>query len=236
MDLVRVTLVETTPLRITRNTYCIGGPNITDPDDCFIYLVNLEGHLVLIDAGIGRSTDRLLTNIKQLKLNPKKVELLILTHEHADHIGGAVPLQKRLKFKIAAHEKAAKTISEGDSVRSAADLYGMSISPTPIDVTLSSDKGTVPVGNRTLRYLHTPGHTPGSIVVYYNDGDRRILFGQDLHGPFNAAWGSDITQWRASMNMVQDLEADILCEGHYGVYRGKSAVRQFIFGLLNQYT
>jgi len=153
--------VETPPLRITRNTYCIGGPNITDPDDCFIYLVDLEGHLVIIDAGIGRSTDRLLANIKQLKLNPKKIELLILTHEHADHIGGAVPLQKRLKFKIAAHEKADRVISEGDSIASAADAYGISISPTPIDVTLSGDKGTVPVGNGALHYLHTPGHTPG---------------------------------------------------------------------------
>jgi glyoxylase-like metal-dependent hydrolase (beta-lactamase superfamily II) len=216
--------VETTPLRITRNTYCIGGPNITDPDDCFIYLVDLEGQLVIIDAGIGRSTDRLLANIKKLKLDPKKVELLILTHEHADHIGGAAPLQKRLKFKIAAHEKAARVISEGDSFASAADAYGMSISPTPIDVTLSEGKGTVPVGNGTLHYLHTPGHTPGSIIVFYNDGDRRLLFGQDLHGPFNAAWGSDIAQWRTSMKLVQDLEADILCEGHYGVYRTLEAI------------
>ncbi len=236
VDETRDIPVENAPLRITRNTYCIGGPNITDPDDCFIYLVDLEGCLVLIDAGIGRSTDRLLANITNVGLDPKKIELLILTHEHVDHIGGAVPLQSRLKFKIAAHEKAVRTISQGDPIATAANHYRMDVPPTSIDVTLSKDAGVVPVGNKELRYLHTPGHTPGSIVLYYSDGDRRVLFGQDLHGPFNAAWGSDVAKWRTSMNLVLALEADILCEGHYGVYRGKSAVRQFIFGLLEQTT
>jgi glyoxylase-like metal-dependent hydrolase (beta-lactamase superfamily II) len=226
--------METAPQRITRNTYCIGGPNITDPDDCFIYLVDLDNHFVLIDAGIGRSTDRLLANMQKLHLDPKQIELLILTHEHVDHIGGAVPLQSRLKFKIAAHEKAVQAITRGDPIATAANLYRMQIPPTPIDIPLATDAGEVPIGNRALHYLHIPGHTPGSIVLYFTDGNRRVLFGQDLHGPFNPAWGSDVAKWRTSMNLVLALEADILCEGHYGVYRGKSAVRQFIFGLLEQ--
>ncbi|MFX1508969.1 MAG: MBL fold metallo-hydrolase [Promethearchaeota archaeon] len=226
--------MEATPQRITRNTYCIGGPNITDPDDCFIYLADLAGHLVLIDAGIGRSTDRLLDNLKKLGLDPSKIELLILTHEHIDHIGGALPLQKRLKFRIAAHEKAVRPISQGDPVITAANHYRMNISPTHIDLPLTKGAGVIPIGAGDLRYLHIPGHTPGSIVLYFSDGDRRVLFGQDLHGPFNSAWGSDIKQWQTSMKLVLALEADILCEGHYGVYRGKSAVRQFIFGLLEQ--
>lgn len=226
--------MENVPLRITRHTYCIGGPNITDPDDCFIYLINIDGHLVMIDAGIGRSTDRLLANIKQFGLNVKDVELCILTHEHVDHVGGAAPLQSRLKFKISAHEKAARAITQGDPIVSAANYYGLPLAPTPIDFILTGDAGSVPIGDSGLHYLHTPGHTPGSIVLYYADGERRVLFGQDLHGPFNAAWGSNISEWRTSMNLVLALEADILCEGHYGVYRGKSAVRQFIYGLLEQ--
>ncbi len=228
--------MESQPQRITRHTYCIGGPNITDPDDCFVYLVDLNGLLVLVDAGIGRSTDRLLANIKGLGLDAKNIELLILTHEHIDHIGGAVPLQTRLKFKIAAHENAIRAITKGDSKATAANLYQMEVLPTPIDLPLVKDAGDIPIGKGELHYLHIPGHTPGSIVLYFKDGDRRVLFGQDLHGPFNSAWGSNVEQWRTSMNLVLALEADILCEGHYGVYRGKSAVRQFIYGLLDQIT
>ncbi len=236
IDLSRDILVENAPLRITRHTYCIGGPNITDPDDCFIYLVDLDDRLILIDAGIGRSTDRLIDNMVKLGLDPKRVELLILTHEHVDHVGGAVPLQSRLKFKIAAHENAVRAISQGDPIATAANYYRMDIQPTSIDLILVKDADVIPIGKKKLHYIHTPGHTPGSIVLYFTDGDRRVLFGQDLHGPFNAAWGSDVAKWRTSLNLILALESDILCEGHYGVYRGKSAVRQFIFGLLEQTT
>jgi glyoxylase-like metal-dependent hydrolase (beta-lactamase superfamily II) len=45
---------------------------------------------------------------------------------------------------------------------------------------------------------------------------QRILFGQDIHGPFLPAFGSDIAQWRTSMEMILALKPDILCEGHCG--------------------
>jgi glyoxylase-like metal-dependent hydrolase (beta-lactamase superfamily II) len=228
--------VENAPIRITRHTYCVGGPNITDPDDCFIYLVDLESHRVLIDAGLGRSPDRILFNLNQLGLQNLSIDLIVLTHEHADHVGGAAALRERCKAKIAAHEKAIPAIRQGNPKATAADMYGIEVAPTPVDISLTSDAGSVPIGDGRLHYLHTPGHTPGSIILYYQDGERRVLFGQDLHGPFNRAWGSSIKQWRTSMNLVLALEADILCEGHMGVYRGKSAVRQFIFGLLEQQT
>ncbi|MFX0168007.1 MAG: MBL fold metallo-hydrolase [Candidatus Hodarchaeota archaeon] len=226
--------MENAPIRITRHTYCVGGPNITDPDDCFIYLIDLEGYYILIDAGLGRSIDRILRNINQLGIQTHNIDLIVLTHEHADHIGGAAALRTRCNAKIAAHEEAASAISQGNPHATGAEMYRLELVPTPVDVSLSSDAGAVPIGDGRLRFLHTPGHTPGSIVLYYNDGDRRVLFGQDLHGPFNTAWGSNIKQWRTSMNLVLALKADILCEGHMGVYRGKSAVRQFILGLLEQ--
>ena len=209
--------VENAPIRITRRTSCLGGPNITDPDDCFIYLVDLESHKVLIDAGLGRSTDRILSNLNQLGLQNHSIDLIVLTHEHADHVGGAAPLRDRCKAKIAAHEKAIPAIRQGNPKATAADMYGITIPPTPVDISLTGDAGSVPVGDGRLHFLHTPGHTPGSIVLYYRDGDRRVLFGQDLHGPFNRAWGSSIKQWRTSLNLVLALEADILCEGHMGV-------------------
>lgn len=228
--------MESAPIRITRNTYCVGGPTSSDISDCYIYVVDLGGPLILIDAGAGRSVDRILRNTVQLGLKPENIVLLVLTHEHIDHIGGAAAIRARLSCKVAAHQAAAPAITKANPVTTGAQVYGMPLQPCPIDIPLVADAGAVPIGNKALRYLHTPGHTPGSIVLYINDGERRVLFGQDLHGPFNPAWGSQIDQWRTSMQLVLALEADILCEGHYGVYRGKSAVRQFIQGLLAQQT
>ena len=83
--------------------------------------------------------------------------------------------------------------------------------------------------------LHTPGHTRGGISVYVDIGDVRVLFGQDIHGPFNKEWGSDMNQWRNSMQTLLNLEADILCEGHFGIYQPASAVRNYIEGYLKRY-
>lgn len=226
--------MEQVPLRITRNSYCVGGPNLTDSGDCFIYLVNAGGPLILIDAGLGRSVDQILRNIHQMNLKPEDIALLVLTHEHIDHAGGAAEIRSRLKCQVAAHQAAVLAITKGDSEASAAKYYGTSLAPCPVDIPLEGDAGIIPIGGSKLHFVYTPGHTRGSIVLYFDDGERRVLFGQDLHGPFSPEWGSDLNQWRTSMQLVLALEADILCEGHYGIYRGKSAVRQFIFGLLEQ--
>jgi len=92
------------------------------------------------------------------------------------------------------------------------------------------------VGDNELVIIHTPGHTPGSLCAYMDvvdEGERkRVLFAQDAHGPFDPDWGSDREQWRASIERLMELEADVLCEGHYGIYRSKGSVRGYLAGLL----
>jgi glyoxylase-like metal-dependent hydrolase (beta-lactamase superfamily II) len=62
-----------------------------------------------------------------------------------------------------------------------------------------------------------------------------VLFGQDIHGPFNKAFGSDIDLWKESMHKLLALEADILCEGHFGIYQPKEKVRDYIERYLEEY-
>ncbi|MDD4161493.1 MAG: Zn-dependent hydrolase, partial [Methanothrix sp.] len=64
--------------------------------------------------------------------------------------------------------------------------------------------------------------------------DGRVLFGQDIHGPFSPAWGSDLTKWRTSMQKLIALNADVLCEGHAGIYRGEM-IRKYIESYLKRY-
>ena len=86
-----------------------------------------------------------------------------------------------------------------------------------------------------FKVLHTPGHTPGSISVYIDTPEGRVLFGQDIHGPFSPSWDSDMVEWRRSMRKLLDLEADFLCEGHAGIYRGEE-IREYIEGYLRRYS
>lgn len=86
-----------------------------------------------------------------------------------------------------------------------------------------------------MRWIHTPGHTPGSISLCMDNGMYKILFGQDIHGPFYASFGSDIDAWAESMRKLLELDADILCEGHFGIFRPASEVKAYIEGYLRDY-
>jgi len=83
--------------------------------------------------------------------------------------------------------------------------------------------------------LHTPGHTPGSISPYLDRGGQRILVGQDIHGPFLKEFGANLDDWRESMHRLLEMEADILCEGHFGIFNSRQEVRHYIENYLRQH-
>jgi glyoxylase-like metal-dependent hydrolase (beta-lactamase superfamily II) len=56
----------------------------------------------------------------------------------------------------------------------------------------------------------------------------KVLFAQDVHGPLDARILSDREDYLRSLNLLLSLKSDILCEGHFGVYRGKNEVEDFI--------
>jgi glyoxylase-like metal-dependent hydrolase (beta-lactamase superfamily II) len=65
--------------------------------------------------------------------------------------------------------------------------------------------------------------------------DSSKLFGQDLHGPILKEFGSDLSRWNLSTQELLKLDADILCEGHFGVYRSKKEVTNYLRSLRIQY-
>ncbi len=220
---------------IVSGVYLIGGPNVTQSDDAAVYLIDFKGDLVLIDAGAGGSSSQLIRNIEMLGLNPALVSHVILTHCHIDHIGSAPFFRARYGAKILIHEQDARALETGDPVRTAANWYGTTFPPTKINQQLKGDHETLKFGHEELHCLHTPGHTPGSISLYLDREGKRVLFGQDIHGPFNKAFGSDISAWKKSMQKLLALNADILCEGHFGIYRSKDKVKDYIERYIEEY-
>jgi glyoxylase-like metal-dependent hydrolase (beta-lactamase superfamily II) len=75
-----------------------------------------------------------------------------------------------------------------------------------------------------------PGHTPGSMAVLLETEGKKVLFGQDIHGPYVPAWGADPARARESLRKLLSLKADILCEGHFGVYQPAAAVADYVRG------
>jgi glyoxylase-like metal-dependent hydrolase (beta-lactamase superfamily II) len=219
---------------ICDRVYAVGGSDLSAPEDAFVYLVDAGSELVLIDAGVGCAMSRIEENIRSLGRQPAEVWHIIATHCHIDHIGGLFAWKESYGPKIIAHELDRAGIEGENDGLTAAGMYGVDYRPVKVDMLLKGEAEKLMLGDLQFNFLHTPGHTPGSICVYIDTKDGRVLFGQDIHGPFSPAWGSDLGQWRRSMQKLLDLKADVLCEGHAGVFRGEK-VGKYIEGYLQRY-
>lgn len=227
--------MRTNTEEIISGVYSIGGAGITSADDAAIYLIDFKGTLVLIDSGAGKSASQIVRNIEMIGLDPAQLSYLILTHCHIDHIGSAPFFKNQYGIKILIHELDAKAVETGDSRKTAANWYGTTFPSMTVDQKLKGEHEILKFGGEELHCLHTPGHTPGSISLYLDREGKRVLFGQDIHGPFNAAFDSDIEAWKKSMQILLALEADILCEGHFGIFQPKEHVRSYIERYLDEY-
>ena len=207
---------------IIKNIYHVGD------NGCSVYMVDTQSDqgLVLIDAGMN------LDMIRQIESHGMRLENIrhcILTHCHIDHIGICAELSRELPdIKFYAHELDAVPIEEaGHDGRSAVSWYGARYEPVKLHQKFNSDT-LLKIGSYDFQCIHTPGHTPGSISILVEVAGKKLLFGQDLHWPFNKSFLSDLQDYQVSMQKLLDLKADIMCEGHFGVFQPANQVKEYI--------
>ncbi len=222
------------PSEIVEDIFIVGGPDITDGRDGCVYLMSL-GELILIDTGAGWSVDKIINNVNGLGFNCRNLSKILLTHCHIDHVGGAPEIKKRFGSKIYLHKLDAPPLENGDPILTAANWYQTTLPPTPIDVKLNLEEETLTIEDQKVICIHTPGHTPGSMCIYLDKDGKRILFGQDLHGPILKEFGSNLEDYGRSTKKLLNLDADILCEGHFGIYKTKKEVKDYILSYRRQY-
>lgn len=215
-------------MQITTNVYQVGGSDESYGQDAAIYLVRDGDRAALVDAGTGYGHTAVLDNVRNAGIEPSNIELLFLTHCHYDHTGGASLMRQATGCKIVAHTLDAVYLEAGDAEVTAASWYGSFFRALSVDVTVSEAKREFSVGSLALTMHHIPGHSPGSTALTVVSDGKLVLFGQDVHGPLNDTLLSNRDQYEKSLEFLISLDADILCEGHFGVYEGKERVRRFI--------
>jgi glyoxylase-like metal-dependent hydrolase (beta-lactamase superfamily II) len=215
-------------MEITSNVFQVGGQEESHSSDASIYLIVSRGEAALVDSGTGLGYNELMENIKKLGIAPDNIKYLFLTHCHYDHTGGAFKLKKATNCKIVAHKLDAVYIEEGDNNVTAASWYGTFMEKTAVDIKVDGNEAEFKVGDLQIKFYHAPGHSPGSAVLTLMSDGKLVLFGQDVHGPLNESLLSNRKDYVKSLEFMLSLEADILCEGHFGVYYNKDVVSDFI--------
>ncbi|MBF0110904.1 MAG: MBL fold metallo-hydrolase [Magnetococcales bacterium] len=216
------------PLRITRAVFQVGGANLTTAEDAASYLVVGHEAAVLVDAGTGLGIERLLANIAATGTTPKRITHLLLTHCHFDHSGGAFALRKRLGCRTVIHHLDAPYLETGDRFTTAANWYDRPLTPCPIDEMIGPEPWQLELEPFRIIAHHVPGHSPGSLVYTMESDGSTVMFAQDVHGPLHSILKSNRQDYRASLQRMLDLNCDVLCEGHYGIIRGKKESAAFI--------
>jgi glyoxylase-like metal-dependent hydrolase (beta-lactamase superfamily II) len=219
-------------MQIVRNLWQVGGGDLSAPEDAAIYLIRSGGQAALIDAGCGNGHERLVENISSVLAEDITITYLFLTHCHYDHVGGAAALREQFGCKIIAHRLDAGYLESGDSVVTAASWYGATMRPLTMDHKIEGHKEIFELGNGKITAYHCPGHSPGSLVYTAQLKNQKILFGQDVHGPLDPSLLSSREDYERSLKFMMGLNADILCEGHFGVYKGNNNINRFIKSFL----
>lgn len=119
------------------------------------YLISTDKSAIVIDPGFNSSyvEDFLLKNAD-------KERMILLTHAHFDHIGGALQLKEKTGVKIAIGR--IDELSLSDENYNLSTLFNAYIKPFNADMLLDDGEITE-IGDITLKTIHTPGHTKGSV-------------------------------------------------------------------------
>jgi len=191
----------------------------------------LEGRsLVLVDAGPRGSGSRILRYLRHIGRSPRELDLIVLTHYHPDHAGGAAELARLARAPIAAHVAEAPYLRgeigmpnpfvRHQALAAAASPLLPWIMPQPVRVDVELEDGDGLPGLEGLRVVHTPGHTPGSISLYA-PARRLLLVGDALEwkrGELRLPsrfFSEDLEEAARSVQKLASLDARTLCFSHF---------------------
>lgn len=127
--------------------------------NCSVVGDEQTGEAMVIDPG-----DQIQEILDILNSANLKVKQIVITHAHIDHVGGAMKLKAATGAPILMNRNDAALLKMLD-VQAA--WLGMQ-PPGPVQIDESVDQGsTIRTGNLSASVIHTPGHTEGSICLYF---------------------------------------------------------------------
>jgi glyoxylase-like metal-dependent hydrolase (beta-lactamase superfamily II) len=162
--------------------------------NCYL-LINTElKKSILIDAAAQPKV------IKEAILKSRvTLEAVLITHGHADHIGAL----ESFDVPIYIHEQDAAFL--GDDEKNLSALFGFPLRiKAKKDIHIVHDNQIIDIAGMALKVLHVPGHTPGSICLFF---DSALFSGDAL---FAGSIGRTDLPYGSTKNLIEAIKHKIL--------------------------
>jgi glyoxylase-like metal-dependent hydrolase (beta-lactamase superfamily II) len=212
---------------------------------CTVYLI-MDEKTALVETGFTVQIPDILSAVDKLGYDAKKLSYIIPTHVHPDHAGGAGFLAQQLpQTKVVAYSRAAKVLTDPSVLErllqgfqqvfggGAQERFGEMIAIAAERFLLVQDGGSIPLGERDLKVIHTPGHDPNHLC--FLDTKSRGLFCGDALGAYfsevngrlpSCILGSDPVLVLQSIDKLQKTSPAILFFSHGGATRQVTEIFQ----------
>ncbi len=137
--------------------------------NCYLVYDEKTREAVVVDPGA--EPKKIIAAIDQLELKPL---MIVNTHGHVDHVGANKNIKEAYSIPLLIHKKDEKILTH--ALQSGfALMLGAKKSPSPDKYIEDGD--VLHIGGSRLKAVHTPGHSPGGIVLV---GDAFIISGDTL--------------------------------------------------------
>ena len=203
------------PRRIVGNIYYVGTNLISS-----FLIVTSAGH-ILLDTGHIQMLPQVETNIERLGFHPMDVKVVLNSHAHFDHCGGAAEFKRQTGATVIASKLDGELMARGGK----GDFYwGDELAYEPVKPDrIISDGEEVRLGNTTLTAHLTPGHTKGctswSMRATENGKDYDVLFLCGLTVSSYKLTNNDrypniVDDVRGTLARLRRMHADVLLASH----------------------
>ena len=164
----------------------------------------------------------LLNQMSADAIKKENIRYIINTHSHPDHLQGSELFDPDL-VKIALHEKELEFLKGIGG-----ELYGLfGITVPQMQINFPLEEGDVILGDQTFKIILAPGHSPGSIGLYWPEqkalfcGD--VIFAQNVgRTDFPGGNGSLL---KKSIISFSQLDLELLFPGHMSIVEGREKVQ-----------
>jgi glyoxylase-like metal-dependent hydrolase (beta-lactamase superfamily II) len=177
----------------------------------------------LIDPGHAHHVPGLFDRMREDGFDPESLRLVICTHAHPDHVEGATSFASN-RVRIAMSRKSEHFIEEVGRPMYA--QQGMTVPEYRVDLYLK--EGDLTLGKHEFQVLETPGHSPGSICLYWTR--YRVLICGDvvfMQGVGRADLpGGDGPTLRQTIERLSTIPVELLIPGHGPAIQGSERVRE----------